>query len=192
MSISQLSPKEIKEILIKRLTSTNEVWKKRDTDSPEQEKVIFFKYYFDFSSAIESCLRNIVFVYAKNADFGGCIKVFAEPESSKKAYFLNCEEFCAIVNIDKISEKFLKKDFITFCNDLIPDMKISNLPCNFSYCQQIKEKYNKIRSVRNTIAHGLKAFEVTTIEYSQSQLLEFIHIFYLLFDYYNKINKNQI
>ena len=71
--ISQLSPDEISNILLRRLSSTNDLYSRRNIDDIEQEKVIFFKYYFDFSSAIESCFRGIVFEYSKNPLVGGCI-----------------------------------------------------------------------------------------------------------------------
>ena len=50
--ITKIKPNDIYSILSRRLSSTNMLWKKREEDNLEQEKVIFFKYYFDISSAI--------------------------------------------------------------------------------------------------------------------------------------------
>ena len=171
--ISQLSPDEISSILLRRLSPTNDLYFRRNIDDIEQEKVIFFKYYFDFSSAIEYCLRGIVFEYSKKPLVGGCIDVFAQPASTLKPYFLRVEEFVAIVNEKEILEGTNNTDFLLLVKKYLKNMEPNLSNCSFDDFEITKEKYKQIRKVRNTIAHGLSALEAN-IEYSQTQLFDFV------------------
>lgn len=182
-SIPQLSPSEITTILSRRLSSTNDLFHRKNPDDIEQEKVIFFKYYFDFSSAIEYCLRGIIFEYSKMPLVGKCIEAFIQPASTTKPYFLGVEEFTAIINQNKILEGKTLGEFSAFTSGLVNVMNFNFSNYSFNDFEITKEKYKQVRHVRNTIAHGLKALE-STIDYSNSQLLDFIYIYYLLFKYY--------
>ena len=182
-SIPQLSPSEITTILSKRLSSTNDLFHRRNPDDIEQEKVIFFKYYFDFSSAIEYCLRGIIFEYSKMPLVGKCIEAFVQPGSTTRPYFLKEDEFTAIINQDRILDGKSLDEFCSFASGLVNVMNFNFSNYSFNDYEITKEKYNQIRKVRNTIAHGLKALE-SSIDYSHSQLLDFIYIYYLLFKYY--------
>ena len=79
--IFQVMPDDLYCILESRLKTSNSLFLKCDQDDVYQANALFFKYYFDISSAIESCLRGIVFEYSKDNrltldNFNGFISMY--------------------------------------------------------------------------------------------------------------------
>ena len=64
-----LTPTEIDELLINRLTKTIDLYKKLDTTETEIYNTIYFKLYFDVSTAIENTISNILYIKYGNDDF---------------------------------------------------------------------------------------------------------------------------
>jgi hypothetical protein len=56
----ELTPNDISNHLKIRLEKTNLLFSKIDADSIDEAKTVFFRYYFDFSTAIEATIKNIV------------------------------------------------------------------------------------------------------------------------------------
>ena len=66
MKIPQLNPSDIYSHLTNRLSITNNLFEKLDTDSPvDLSNIIYFKYYFDISTAIEAIIRGIIIEESK-------------------------------------------------------------------------------------------------------------------------------
>ena len=189
MSVQQISVENIKKILQDRLSSTNGLWSKRDVDDLEQEKVLFFKYFFDFSTAIESCLRGIVFEYSKINIFGKTIKEFGRPDDETVAFLVKYDEFKSITNGNEIFVNASIDDFKTNFQTLVPMIKFKNKDVNFNDYSRVKDAYNKVRKTRNTLAHGIRAMG-DNIDFSPNCLLDFIYIYYLLINYYEHVCKN--
>lgn len=188
--ITKIKPNDIYSILSRRLSSTNMLWKKREEDNLEQEKVIFFKYYFDISSAIEACLRGIIFVYCNNSLSGNALKAFGRPEDSSVAYFLNLESFKSVTNGDKILldvslEKY--NDYLKMITCFDKEI-VSNKPFESQYIYDI---YEQIRKTRNTLAHGLNSME-KNVDFTASHLADFMFIFYIVHNYYKRVHVDLI
>lgn len=183
-NVIQIRPEDIINQLTNRLKATNSLWSKKDDDT-EQENCIYFKYYFDLSCAIESCIRGIIFEYSKNEIVGKCIKSYAEPENGSKSYFVSKEHFSNIVNEEKIFNNTSIDEFYKY-QDLFENTISKHYIRDFTNFETTKNIYNSIRIIRNVLAHGLFS-TATFVEYSKERLIDFMYIFYLLHNYYKTL-----
>lgn len=63
MSFSQMTPDEIYKLFISRITNTNLLFNSITNETTmELSNTIYFKYYFDISTAIEATIRGITFI----------------------------------------------------------------------------------------------------------------------------------
>lgn len=187
MKIQILSPKEIKNILKNRLNTTDGLWKKHDTSDTDEENALFFKYYFDLYTAIEATLRGIVDVYSKRKVVGKTISVFVLPDDSKMPYFFDEDKMSQIVNESDVLKNTNQSEFCKYRKYTIALNKASQV-YNFTDFSIFKEAYKTSRKARNTLAHGLNAYN-TNIDFSLSTLDKLMFVFYILHKYYSRIRK---
>lgn len=183
MTITQMIPEDIYRSFIFRIENTNRLYEKLDDESEmELINTIFFKYYFDISTAIEAILRGVAFEESKKHKY---IVYLAEPSSDRKSFFINYEELKHLVNIDTL---FLCLDEKEFENDFfkkVSALSSRTISKRFVKDGTFKYEFEKIRKVRNTLAHGLTS--TSSVDYSPEMLESFIYVLYLLNNYYKKL-----
>lgn len=184
---SQITPQTIEGYLNDRLIQTNILWNEKD-DSLEQEKLVVFLYFFDLSSAIESCFRNIVLEYSKCNINGSLLSGFSEPNNDGRPYFLDIKHIKNLFKNINISQIANLNDFEMFCKDQILFLKntnISSIDYFFDDLTCLEGKYDAIKRQRNTMAHGLLAY--VNGDFSQTKLCDFCYLYYLLISLYKSI-----
>lgn len=189
--IPQYDPDQIIEFLRQRVTSTNNLWEKRDEDDIEQEKILFFKYYFDYSSAIEATLRSLVDQYCRHSLLGKSLKIFSQSTSSSVPFFLTSEEFASVTNETDILADASQTQLDIYLNDVCFMSKASSSERmkNFNDYELLKQTYAEIRRVRNILAHGIRSMG-DNVDFSKTTLSKFIYVFYLTHNYYKRIYSN--
>ena len=184
----KIPPEEIYDILKRRLMTTNALWGKKDPDDIEQERVLFFKYYFDISSAIEACLRGILFVYENADKYGKTIKAFGKPHDLSVAFLLRPDDFTAVTNEQEIMENANLDDYNNYLRMISMFNNRDERP--FDYLV-LNELYTKVRNTRNKLAHGIKAMD-ENVDFSSSLLADFMYVFYLTHNYYKQVDSADI
>lgn len=176
-SIIQIPPAEIKSILIKRLTASYELWKKRTPDDLEQEKVLYFKYYFDFSTAIEHCIRGILFEHSSHKELGQLIAQFIKPSAYHLSFFLSLDELSSIITEHKYSSirENLKIDDYSDLMSFLPKSSLFHSLYDYEF---FLEDYKTARNNRNILAHGVEAMDngTFTSEFLMKYYLSFVVI----------------
>lgn len=183
-----LKPEEIKELLFKRLQKNNQAYTKikesfKGTQDYEEylKEIMYFKYYFDFSSAIEEVNRNILFCKYCNDSY--LIETQNIEQESKPRFIKIKHEKLLINNIDE--EKTIN-DIKEFFNDVIcciPDSFYKNLNLNkkINEYENFESYYGTSESTRNRIAHGLI---LKNVKYDDATLFKFMLSFYTIFTFY--------
>lgn len=185
MKIEQLKPEEIYLLLINRLLKTNKLFEMLDDDSPiDLCNIIYFKYYFDISTAIEAIIRGIMIEESRKFPY---IAYLAKPFSSNKACLIKYDELKNLIKIESLYDNIEKNDFKTNFYDKIVALRLKRITKSFKNDGTFKEDYHAVRSTRNILAHGLSAMQ--SIDYSSTMLETFIYVLYLLFNYYNSLIK---
>lgn len=184
MKIEQLKADDIYLILMNRLSKTNKLYDMINDDSPmDLCNIIYFKYYFDISTAIEAIIRGIIIEASKKFAY---IEYLAQPYSSQKSCFVPYEELKKLIKIELLYENLSLNDFKDNFYDKVSALsKVKRISKSFKNDGTFKEYYHAIRSTRNTLAHGLSAMQ--SIDYSPAMLENFLYVLYLLFNYYNLI-----
>lgn len=186
MAVAQIfSPSEIILLLKNRLTITDNLWEKRDSEDTDQENALFFKYYFDIYVAIEATLRGIVSVYSRRNRVGRTIHAFAIPDDTKMPYFFDEDKMAEIVNECDVLIGTTQNEFNKYRKHSIVLSGLVTI-YNFTDFSIFKELYKACRKSRNTLAHGLNAYN-SNIDFSISNLDEHMFVFYMLHHYYRRI-----
>ena len=182
MSVLQMSPEEIYRVFITRISKTNLLFNTLTEDtSLELCNTIYFKYYFDITTAIEATIRGITFV---EGDKHRYIEHIAKPSSDSIAYFKDYEEVKALCGIDNL---FLGLDKLKFESDFFNKLAALNgrsISMSFVNDGTFSERYTKVRKTRNILAHGLKA---ESVDYDTNTIESFLFVFFVLHSYYSKI-----
>ena len=183
MSITQMMPEDIYYVFIARINRTNLLYNTLDEDSlVELYNTLYFKYYFDISTAIESVIRGITYVECKNNKY---LTYLAEPESDSKAYFLKYEEIKVLIDLNKIFSLANKAEFESNYCRKVAALKSYTVTKSFKNDGTFSEIYTSIRRTRNALAHGLKA--ATTVDFDTSTTESYLYVLYLLSVYYKSI-----
>ena len=183
MIISQMMPDDIYSVFVSRISKTNLLYDLLTDDSPiEMSNAIYFKYYFDISTAIEATLRGITFEVCSDNRY---LEFLAQPDSSSKAFFLKYGELKALVPLDSLFDSIKKEEFNKkFCANFSPLTK-HIIKCSFKNDGTFKDIYNRVRDIRNALAHGLNSNNIVSFE--NSIIEEYIYVLYILLTYYKKI-----
>lgn len=182
MAISQMTPDEIYANFLSRIEKTNMVFNLLDENSLlESENVVYFKYYFDFSTTIETIIKGIAFEESKKHPY---IRYALEKE--KKMFFFSYEELNAII-IDEnlLYENSNESEFKTKFFDVVAKLKNQRITKRFFNDGNFKSDYELVKKTRNILAHGLAGY--FTVEFTTSQLETFSYVCYLLFNYYSHL-----
>ena len=184
MSIPQMNPKEIYNGFLSRIEKTNMLFQLLDENSSiELSNSLYFKYYFDISTAIEAIIRGIVAEESKKHPY---IKYVTQADSDSKAYFIKYEELKAlIISVENLYQDPNEEDFKTKICEKVDILKDYRLTKKFVNNGAFKNDYESIRKTRNILAHGLTG--IYSVDYSNTQLESFLFVCYLLFNYYEKI-----
>ena len=186
MAISQMTPEAIYTAFSSRIEKTNMLFELLNEDSSiEMTNSIFFKYYFDISTTIETIIRGIAFEESKHHTY---IKYRSEADSESKSYFVHYDELKALVqDINHLYKDINEDDFKSSICDKVEILKNYRITKNFIPDGSFKSDYESVRKTRNTLAHGL--IGITTVDYTKTQLETFLFILYLLFNYYKNITR---
>lgn len=149
---------------------------------------IYFKYYFDISTAIEAIIRGIAAEESKKHPY---IKYVTQADSDSKAYFIKYEELKAlIIAVENLYQGSNEEEFKTKICNKVDSLKGYRLTKKIINNGAFKNDYESVRKTRNILAHGLTG--VSSVDYSNTQLESFLFICYLLFNYYEKIYNSGI
>ena len=178
-----MMPDEIYQIFISRIDKTNLLYETLDDDSSiEISNTIYFKYYFDISTAIEATLRGITYSVCKDNKY---LEFLSKPDSDSKAFFLRYEEVKALVELDKAFIGINKQEFNSKYCSMISPLKNYTIKSTFKNDGTFIENYNKARTTRNALAHGLKSH--MTVSFDKSTIENFTYVLYILLSYYKSI-----
>ena len=172
-----LTPKEIDQLLINRLTKTIDLYKKLDTTQIEVYNTIYFKLYFDVSTAIENTISNILYIKYGNDNF---IYYKSKIGSDSISKYLPKEEIKLLVQNfgDTIKVGDIQNHF-TILKDIVKDSFYRNLGVDKMLydIEEFNSFYTKSRDVRNKLAHGLT---LTNVDFSAKMLFKFLSSYFVL------------
>ena len=181
------SPSDIKNFLFKRFKDSEKLidsLKKNGIDNYDLDSsnMIFMKYYFDFSSAIETLNRNII----KTKFNDQFVQMNSKIDNERRSFFLDYPlEKCLI----DVNESYTIDDIRIFYENRIKIVE-DNYYLNISLSRKIsnyksfEECYKKTKKTRNYIAHSLT---LPGVDFNKDTLFQFMIVFYIIFKYYESI-----
>ena len=179
-----MTPDDIYKVFITRITKTNSLFDSL-SDSSEMElelaNTLYFKYYFDISTAIEATIRGITFVEGEKHKY---IAHIAKPREDSISFFKDYEEVKALCGLDKLFEDLDKQRFEADFFNKIAVLSRHAVSVSFVNDGSFSDLYKSVRRTRNALAHGLKA---DSIEYDCKTIESFLFIFFVLHSYYSRI-----
>lgn len=182
MSISQMTPDEIYKLFKSRIIKTNLLFNSITNETTmELSNTIYFKYYFDISTAIEATIRGITFIEGKKHQY---ITHIAKPNCDSIAYFKDYEEVKALCGLDNLFNNLDKVKFETAFFNKIAALKGHSISVSFINDGKFSEIYTTVRKTRNTLAHGLKS---DAIDYDYKTIESFLFVFFVLHSHYSSI-----
>lgn len=181
-----MKPNEIYRVFINRINKTNLLYDSLSEDSPiEMVNTLYFKYYFDISTAIEAVIRGITDTKGKENAY---IEFLAKPSDESIAYFKKYDEIKVLCPLDHLFRSLNPSTFKDHYQNKVSILKNKSLTFpsflnDGSFC----DIYNKIRKTRNSLAHGLVA---NGVDYDDETLVLFLYVLYILHVYYESIHHN--
>lgn len=185
--MNELTPKQISELLINRLSRTNQLLERVGENNLEEEKAVYFKYYFDFSTAIETIIYNIV-KQKYGLDKFACAKIGVDNPATSK-YFRKDDVVSLLDGFGcDITWKDYKDKLMGICSALcdrdfqrFADTKL------ISDIEAFSSFYTTSRETRNHLAHGLME---QNVRYDKNTLEKFTLSYFVLFSYYEDLYNN--
>ena len=172
-----LTPKEIDQLLTNRLTKTIDLYKKLDTTQIEVYNTIYFKLYFDVSTAIENTISNILYIKYGNDDF---IYYKSKIGSDSISKYLPKDEIKLLVQNfgDTIKVGDVQNHFVIL-QDIVKDSFYRTLGVDKKLydVEEFNSFYTQSRDVRNKLAHGLT---LTNVDFSAKMLFKFLSSYFVL------------
>ena len=184
MTVLQMTPDDIYKIFITRITKTNSLFdslSKKSEMELELANTLYFKYYFDISTAIEATIRGITFVEGEKHKY---IAHIAKPGDDCIAYFKDYEEVKSLCGLDNLFKNLEKQKFENNFFNKIAVLKGHAVSVSCVNDGSFSDLYKYVRKTRNALAHGLKA---DSIEYDYKTIESFLYVFFILHSYYSKI-----
>lgn len=181
-----MMPDDIYTVFFSRIEKTNLLFKLLDEDSPiEMTNSIYFKYYFDISTAIEAIIRGIAFEESKLHSY---VKYTSEANSESKSYFVHYDELKALIkDINNLYSNISESDFKLSICDKLEILRNYRITKKFINDGTFKIDYESVRRTRNTLAHGL--IGINSVDYTKEQLESFLFVLYLLITYYKGLTQ---
>lgn len=179
-----LTPDKIDELLDNRLNTTLKLYADLDMSDIEIYNVVYFRLYFDFSTAIESTIYNILYQKYGSDDF--ILKLSKINSQAISKYLHNddmkllIKDFGSDIKIEDIKNRFNYMDAIfktSFYKTLGLERKLYDVEAFNSF-------YSKSRTERNKLAHGLT---LVNVDFSNKMLFNFLSSYYVLAKYYRSI-----
>lgn len=181
-----MTPVQLRSALFNRLKTTQNMFDSIETtreDNIELVKIIYFKYYFDFSTAIENSITQIM--SCKYTDPFSVKKMKIDDRSTSN--YINSDEIKLLIDEidDSITVNTIKNFYSGyikiikdgFYNSIGKDKKIEEYEKFTSY-------YKSSRDTRNKIAHGLLN---ENVKYDNTMLFKFMLSFYTIHQYHIKV-----
>ena len=181
-----LLPQNIEDVLNNRLNNTLNLYKTLDTDDTQIYNIIYFRLFFDFSTAIEKTIHDIMFTKYGSDDF--IIKKSKIDSKSISDYLPKEEikllvgEFGKEITVGEIKQRF------QFLEDIIkPSFFLNlNLERKVYDVEPFTSVYQKSRDTRNKLAHGLV---MSNVEFNNRMLFNFMVSYYVLITFYQSLCK---
>ncbi len=180
-----LTPTDIERKLNDRLNVALRLYQTLNTDEDtEIYNIIYFKLYFDFSTAIERTIHDIMVTKYGNDDF---IVQKAKIDSRSVSNYLSRDEIKLLIKDfgSEITVNDIKNRF-DFLGDIVPESHYLRLGLDRKVLEieTYTSVYSASKNTRNKIAHGLTLEQV---EYNQKMLFNFMVSYYVLIEFYKTL-----
>ena len=179
-----LTPDKIDELLDNRLHTTLKLYNELDMNDTEIYNVVHFRFYFDFSTAIECTIYNILYQKYGNDDF---IFKKSKIDSQAVSKYLPNEEMKLLIDGfgEDITVEEIKNRFSYLSDIFKPSFYQSlGLERELYDIEAFNSLYTKSRAERNKLAHGLTLINV---DFSKKMLFKFLASYYVIIQYYRSI-----
>ena len=186
--IERKTPEEVLTFLQNRVEKTKNLHQTISAIILEDDTAlqkIFFSYYFDFSTAIEFILRQIL-LERYSDEF---VKKRIRTEDEKYPTFLEIEEIKLFLDVNTLQLNW--REFKQFAKDFYNNIRENDFPArsnDFIINEDVfVSSYTKCRKTRNAIAHGLI---LQNVEFNVHVVIDYIISFYVLYNYYKTLLTN--
>ncbi len=180
-----LTSENIDQLLKERLTKTIELSCSLDMSNTDCYNIVYFRLYFDFSTAIESLIGNIL--YQKYSDDEFIFKKSKIDSESVSKYIPKDEIKLLLKDYDyDITVEEVKNHFSEL-HSLIRDSFFLNLGLSkkLKDVEEFTSFYTQSRDARNKLAHGLV---LENVNFDNSTLFKFMASYSVLKEYYDSLS----
>ena len=183
-----LTPSDIKTKLFDRLRKTQKLYSETISVPADKEEnldlvqIIYFKFYFDFSTAIEQTITSILAIKYTDEFAQKKMKILDKSTSN----YLNVDEIKILFDTSGFDVKIHQvKDFFDMIN-IIPNGFYNSIGLDkqINEYEDFTSYYKTSRDTRNKIAHGLVN---ENVRYDSSMLFKFMLSFFVLHNYHKTI-----
>lgn len=181
----RLTAENIERLLQERLKKTVDMSKSLDMSDTDSYNIIYFRLYFDFSTAIESTIGNILYLkYEDDAFIFRKSKIDSEVVSKyipKDEIKLLLKDYEYTITVQEVKEQFLE------LNCLIKESFFMNLGLTkrLDEVEEFNSFYSKSRDTRNKLAHGLV---LENVNFDNNTLFKFMASYCVVKKYYETIS----
>ena len=184
-----LTSDEIESALFDRLKKTQELYNQTISESADKEdnldlvQIIYFKFFFDFSTAIEQTITSIMALKYRDAFAQKKMKILDKSTSN----YLNVDEIRILFDSDKIEVTIRNiKDYYSNIIKIIPESfyRRIGLDKKISDYEDFTSYYRTSRDTRNKLAHGLIN---ENVRYDTTTLFKFMLSFFVLHSYHKTL-----
>lgn len=179
--MERLTFEQIDILLKNRINTTLRMSDELDMSDTEIYNIVYFRLYFDFSTAIESTIANIMYKKYGNDEF---ILTKSKINSEAVSRYLPRSEITLLIG-DFGKEIIIEDIYIEFSilNKIIKESFFRNLGMNKKLydVEAFTSFYVQSRDVRNKLAHGLI---MENVSFNNSMLFKFMASYYVLIKYY--------
>ncbi len=182
--MERLSVENIENLLHNRLKNTLKLSEELDMSDTEIYNIIYFRLYFDFSTAIESTIANIMYEKYENDKF---ILSKSKISSDAVSRYIPKDEIALLVGDfgQDITVNNIRNSF-SVLNGFIKDSFFQNLGNEKKIydVEAFNSFYTQSRDVRNKLAHGLV---MENVKFDNHMLFKFMASYYVLIKFYESI-----
>ena len=182
--MERLTVERIKGLLDNRLKNTLKLSSELDMSDTEIYNIIYFRLYFDFSTAIEATIANIMYEKYEDDRF---ILTKSKINSDAISRYLPKDEIVLLVGDfgANIEVKDIKNE-LSVLDGLIKESFFRNLGVEKRLydVEAFNSFYTQSRDARNKLAHGL---DMENVKFDNSMLFKFMSSYYVLIQFYESI-----